>query len=361
MIKLLRNKLLAFAVIFIFSKNIHSQCITNPSVTAGANSTICIGQCANLNATVIAQPPNATTSYSVAQIPFGTFPFSGGNNAFSNSLDDTWSDVIDIGFNFCYFGNSFNKVVVGSNGEITFNQAFANQPENWPINQVLPNLTEHPGNTICGAYRDYNPLPGGVIRTYSAGVAPCRRFVIYWSNVTLFSCATPLSSFQIVLFESTNRIRVNIVNSTACLPHNNGRGLVGIQNGAGNIAVAPATRNVLTPWTAINESWLFTPTAAPSFSVSWAGPNGFTANGLNAAPCPTSTSNYTATMSYCGGSVTSAVQVVVGNPTISATASSNTICPPQTATLTGFGANTYTWVTPLGTFFWTNLIRGATC
>ncbi len=356
MITFLRNKIFVFAALFIFAENIFGQCITNPSVSAGSNTTICLGQCANLNAAVLAPPPNATTNYSFAQVGFTTFPFSGGNNAFANSLDDTWSDVIDIGFNFCYFGNSFNKVVVGSNGEITFDQSVANQPENWPLNQVLPNLTEHPGNTICAAYRDYNPLPGGVIRTYSAGVAPCRRFVIYWSNVTLFSCSTPLSSFQIVLFESTNRIGINIVNSTACLPWNNGRGLLGIQNAAGNFAVAPPTRNTLTPWTAINESWLFTPTAAPSFSVSWAGPNGFTANGLTAAPCPTSTSNYTATMAYCGGSVTSAVQVVVGNPTVNATASSNTICPPQNATLTGSGATTYTWVTPSGTFFGPSLV-----
>ncbi len=351
MIKCFKNCILAIGTLLILSKNVSGQCITNPSISAGPNTVICNGTCANLSASVIAQPPNATTTYTVGSVPFSTFPFTGGNNAFSSSVDDTWSDLIDIGFNFCYFGQSYNKVVVGSNGEITFNQAMANLPENWPITAVLPNLVDHPGNTICGAYRDYDPLPGGVVRTYSAGVAPCRRFVIYWQGVTLFSCGSPVSTFQIVLFESTNQIRVNIVNSTACPTWNGGRGIVGIQNGAGSVAVAPPTRNVLTPWTAINESWLFTPTAAPSFSVSWAGPGGFTANGLNAAPCPTATSNYTTTMSYCGGSVTSVVQVSVGTPTVSATASSPTICAPGSATLTGSGATSYTWQTPSGTFF----------
>jgi gliding motility-associated-like protein len=358
MVKILRYSICVIAVLLAISDNVFGQCIP-PSINAqagtGASTTICNGQCANLTATIV-PPQNSTTTYTVGSVPFSNFPFTGGNNAFSNSVDDTWSDLIDIGFNFCYFGNTFNKVVVGSNGEITFNQASANQPENWPITAILPNLADHPGNTICGAFRDYDPLPGGVVRTYSAGVAPCRRFVIYWSGVTLFSCGSPVSTFQIVLFEGSNQIRVNIVNSTQCPTWNGGRGIVGIQNAAGNVAVAPPNRNVLTPWTAINESWLFTPTAAPLFTVNWAGPNGFTANGLTAAPCPTSTGNYTATMNYCGGSRTSTVQVVVGNPIVVASASSNTICPPQSSTLTGSGATTYTWVTPSGTFFGPTLV-----
>ncbi|MCW3078235.1 MAG: conserved repeat domain protein [Bacteroidetes bacterium] len=339
-----------FVIIFIIQGKVYSQC-PSPGINAqagtGPSTTICSGQCANLTATVI-PPPNSTTNYSVGAITYSTYPYFGGSNAFATTLDDTWSDVIDIGFNFCYFGNTYNKLVVGSNGEITFNLASANMPESWITTQVLPNLVEHPPNTICGPYRDYNPYPGGVIRTYTTGVAPCRAFIVYYSSVTLFSCSTPLSSFQIVLYESSNMIGVNIQNSTACLSWNSGRGLVGIQNGTGTFAVAPPGRNVLTPWTAINESWCFTPTAAPVYTVGWTGPSGFTASGLTATPCPTATGNYTATMSYCSGSVSSVVQVQVNTPTVSASASSNTICPPASATLTGSGATSYTWQTPSG-------------
>ncbi|MGZ3899302.1 MAG: beta strand repeat-containing protein, partial [Bacteroidia bacterium] len=348
----LKIALRLFVVLFILQNNAYSQCPApsiNAQVGTGPSTTICSGQCANLTASVV-PPPNSTTNYSVAGITYSTYPYFGGSNAFATTLDDTWSDVIDIGFNFCYFGNTYNKLVVGSNGEITFNLASANQPESWVCSQVLPNLVEHPPYTICGPYRDYDPYPGGVIRTYTTGVAPCRAFVVYWSAVTLYSCATPLSSFQIVLYESTNTIGVNIQNSTACVSWNNGRGLVGIQNGTGTFAVAPPTRNVLTPWTAINESWRFTPTAAPVYNVSWAGPSGFTASGLTAMPCPTATGNYTATMSYCSGSVSSVVQVLVNTPTLVASASSNTICPPASATLTGSGATSYTWQTPSGNF-----------
>src|SRR5574343_300822 len=350
MTSFLKKSLIALTWLFLVPEFAFSQCI-NPSVNAQAgtcpSTLVCAGQCANLTATAV-PPNNATTSYSVAPVTYSTLAYFGGNNVFPTASDDVWSDSINIGFDFCYFGNTYKKLVVGSNGEITFNLSKANQPETWVTTQVLPNLTEHPGNTICGAYRDYDPYPGGVVRTYTTGTAPCRAFVVYWSSVTLFQCATPLSSFQIILYEGTNQIAVNIQNSTACMSWNNGRGLIGIQNGNATQVVAPATRNTLTAWTAINESWRFYPTAAPSYSVNWRGPGGFTATGLTATPCPTTTSTYTATMNYCGGSRTSTVQVAVGNPTVSASASSATVCPPGSVTLTGSGATTYTWITPTG-------------
>ncbi|HWY11788.1 MAG TPA: hypothetical protein VN026_10710, partial [Bacteroidia bacterium] len=341
-----KNGLYFFVLFALIQKQASAQACFVPSINAqvstGPSTFVCAGQCANLTASVVA-PPNSTTTYSYASVSYSTMPYFGGNNAFATSSDDLWSDSINIGFKFCYFGNTYSKLLVGSNGEITFDLSFANGPESWINTAILPNLIEHPGNTICGAYRDYNPLPGGVVRTYTTGVAPCRQFIAYWSGVTLFSCATPLSSFQIILYETTNQIAVNIVNSTACLTWNNGRGLIGIQNGNGTVAYGSPTRNTLTPWTAINESWRFYPTAAPSYSVNWSGPGGFSAAGLTATACPLSSGNYTATMSYCSGAATSTVQINVNTPTVVASASSNTFCAPGSVTLTGSGASSYTW------------------
>lgn len=343
---------LFFVLLLLLPKFGASQCI-NPSINAqvatGPSTTVCSGNCANLTASVVA-PGNATTSYSVASVSYSTHPYVGGSNVFATSSDDLWSDSISIGFDFCFYGQTYKKLCVGSNGEITFDLSRANTFESWVTTQILPNLVEHPGRTICGAYRDYDPFPGGVVRTYTTGVAPCRAFVVYWSGVTLFSCGSPVSSFQIALYEGSNQIAVNIVNSTACMTWNNGRGLIGIQNANATVFTAPPTRNTLTAWTAINESWRFVPTAAPSFSVNWAGPGGFTASGLTAAPCPTTTSTYTASLNYCGGTRTSTVQVVVGNPTVTASASSSTFCAPGSVTLTGSGATSYTWQTPSGNF-----------
>ncbi len=341
-----KNSICFFALFALIQQHASAQACFTPSINAqvstGPTTVVCAGQCANLTASVI-PPPNSTTTYSFASVSYSTAPYFGGNNVFSTSSDDLWSDSINIGFNFCYFGNTYKKLLVGSNGEITFDLTKANSFESWVTTAILPNTIEHPGNTICGAYRDYDPFPGGVVRTYTMGVAPCRQFVAYWGGVTLFSCATPVSSFQIILYETTNQIAVNIQNSTACISWNNGRGLIGIQNAPATVAYGPPTRNTLTAWTAINESWRFYPTAAPSYSVNWSGPGGFSAAGLTATACPVSSGNYTATMSYCSGAATSTVQINVSTPTVIASASSNTVCAPGSVTLTGSGAVTYTW------------------
>jgi gliding motility-associated-like protein len=346
------NKFLGSLIAIIFFQQI-AQSQTCPTINAqagtGASTTICLGQCANLTATVV--PVKATTSYSVGSIGYNPYPFSGGTAAIGN-IDDLWSSTINIGFNFCYFGNTFNQLLVGSNGEITFDVSVANGAESFAVNNVLPNLIEHQGNTICVAYRDINPSAGtsSSVFTYTSGTAPCRKFITYWSNVPLFQCNTPTSKFMVVLHESTNEIETFIENSTSCPIWQSGRGLMGIQNSTGTIAVAPAGRNVLTAWNATNEAWRYVPTGANTFTVNWSGPNGFTANGLTASPCPTTTSTYTATMnvSNCAGVITtfsSSVQVsVTPSPTAPIVATPTAICRGASSILSSSGATSYTWM-----------------
>lgn len=160
-----------------------------------------------------------------------------GTAATTVNVDDIWSPAINIGFSFCYFGNTFNQLYIGSNGEITFNvpppfEAFA-------VTAILPNLVQHPGNTICGPYRDVNPAVGvsSNITYTTIGVAPCRIFVANWSNIPLFGCNTLTSTCQIVLYEKSNIIVVNIQNSPSCISDSQGRALIGIQNATGTTAV----------------------------------------------------------------------------------------------------------------------------
>ncbi len=323
----------------------------NAQAGTGASTTICSGQCASLTATVV--PINATTTYSVGSITYSPYAYTGGTAVIGN-VDDVWSSPVNIGFNFCYFGSTFNQLLLGSNGEITFDLLSAVSSESFLVTQTLPNTVDHPVNTICGAYRDIDPSdvslsPQPSVNYYVSGAAPCRVFVANWADVPLYGCQTPTSTFQIVLHESTNIIEVFIQNSSACSSWQNGRGIIGIQDGTGTTAVAPASRNTLAAWTATDEGWQFMPTGAPNYTVSWAGSDGFTATGLTATPCPTATTNYTATMNVadCGGgtsSYTSAVQVsVTPTPTLMASASPTAICRSSSTTLTASGATSYTW------------------
>ena len=127
-----KNSIYFFVLLATLQKQASAQACFTPGINAqvgtGPSTVICAGQCANLTATLI-PPPNSTTTYSVASVSYSTLPYFGGNNVFSTSTDDLWSDSISIGFNFCYYGNTYKKLLVGSNGEITFNLAFANAPD----------------------------------------------------------------------------------------------------------------------------------------------------------------------------------------------------------------------------------------
>ena len=99
-----------------------SQTCPTSSIVVSSNTTICSGSCANLTSTVTAL--RRTTTYSDAATPYTPFPYGVGTTAIPN-VDDVWSAAIPIGFNFCFFGNTFTNLLIGSNGEITFNTAVA--------------------------------------------------------------------------------------------------------------------------------------------------------------------------------------------------------------------------------------------
>lgn len=310
-----------FLLLFFFTGKMFAQSTGCPQITA-TGSTICVGNCANLTAEVI--PYKATTSYSVGAISYSPFAYTGGTPVFVNS-DDVWGPVVNLPFNFCFFGNTYNKVVLGANGVLTFDQTKASTGSGYSISTALPSAAQSvmPANSIAICCRDINPNGNGTIKYYTAGTAPCRYLVVYYSTVPLFhgffdNCNTvPNSTFQLVLYENTNFIDVYIANSTSCT-WNSGYGIIGIQNIGATTAVCPAGRN-RTAFTAVNEAWRFTPTGTPSYTVSWTGPSGNIGTGLGPINvCPAANTTYTASMSItnCDGAITNytnTAAVVVDN------------------------------------------------
>jgi len=323
-----------------------------PSVTPSAGSaTICKGQCTTLSAAVVAT--KLTTGYSVSSIPYVPYPYAG--TPILVGLDDVWSDVTKLGFNFCYFGNTYSRALIGANGQICFDTTLATGPDPYPITSALPNSNDLPGNTICAVFRDIDPALGGTIYFETVGSAPCRALVISWVNIPLYdkgkgTCdGTPNSTFQVVLYENTNFIDVYVQNSFSCSGWNGGNGIIGIQNALTTVAVVAPGRNYPAAWTATNEAWRFSPTGAPSYSISWTGPGGVIGSGASVSVCPTVSSTYTATLSVtnCNGvntTYTGTVGVTVNpSPTLAITPVSPTICAGGSVNLTASGATSYTW------------------
>ena len=339
-----------FFSFFFFSVSAgFSQSPGCPQITPIATpATICQGQCTALTATAIAN--NQTSSYSVAAIPYSPYPYTGGTGV-SVGTDDVWSPVVNLGFNFCFYGTSYSQVVLGSNGQICFNTAKANAYDAYHVNTAVPSTANMPGNSIF-LFRDIDPSVSGSVKYYITGSAPCRALVFYFKNVALYSCTNPKSTFQFVLYENTNFIDIYVENSSGSCSWESGNGILGIQNAAASNAVCPPGRNIGN-WTATNEAWRFYPTGASSYAVTWYGPSGTIGTGLGPINvCPTSNTTYTASMAVtnCDGAVTTytgtTLVTVNTSPTASAGPSKTLNCIGTPTTLTASGGGTYSWSGP---------------
>ncbi|WP_344714577.1 T9SS type B sorting domain-containing protein [Winogradskyella damuponensis] len=264
------------------------------------------------NYTIISE----TTSYEVTSIPFNTLTGLTNETTVNIHGDDKWSAVLPIPFDFCFYTEGYNELLIGDNGIISFNSnaALADSPF---FAGTIPN-TSMPTNAIFGTYHDLtndNNVFGctddpntpqnecGEIKTYTTGTAPTRAFVISYENLNHFNCETSRSTSQIVLYEGSNVIEVyvkekpiNCETSPSASYRKNA--LIGIQNIDGTIATTPPDRNT-SIWAATNEAWRFSPNGVPVTSVQWRDENNnLISTGDQITICPEQSTNYTATVIY---------------------------------------------------------------
>lgn len=225
------------------------------------------------------------TSYSIEQIEYAPeFPFSGLANPISVNVDDVWSDPkVILPFNFCFYNREYSQAVVSSNGAISFDignindNGFTDDADecSWEFNLNIPNSqfpsTAEPKkilNAIYGVYHDIDPSVGGQIGWELFGDYPCRHLVVSYYKVPLFDCESINSTFQMVLYESTNIIDIYIENKESCPNWNSGNSVLGIQNATGTQGLSPVGRNT-SNWTAQNEAWRITPSGPSNTQITW--------------------------------------------------------------------------------------------
>ncbi|TBX67647.1 T9SS sorting signal type C domain-containing protein [Flavobacterium silvisoli] len=269
--------------------------------------------CVDLEATYLRL--GQTTNYTVESIPYDPpYQFSCLANPVSVNSDDVWSPVINLPFNFCFYGNTYNACTIGSNGMLSFDTSRASSSSGYAFSNNLPSTTGALfANTIYGVYHDIDPSVGGEVGweliTLNTG---CRALVASWSNVPMFSTNSILYTGMMVLYENTNIIEVYIkekkIDDFNVSPWNGGNAIVGIQNAAGTQAVVAPGRNGLdTNWTASSEAWRFVPSGNSITSIKWyegAGTSGTVVGTTDTITvCPPTTTIYTAEVTYtlCGG------------------------------------------------------------
>ena len=323
-----------------------------PSVNAGPDVTLnCNQTSTTLNASVVAN--GTTASYAVTAIPYAP-PYAYNTGTLINvGTDDIWSALITLPFNFCFYNNNYSQIVVGSNGLISFNTAYAGAFCPWSFTASCPSASL-PLNSIYGPYHDYYPTSVGNIRYALLGAYPCRTFVVNYDHIPEFSCTTQISTSQIVIYESTNIIEVYILNKALCSTWNSGNAIIGIENASGTAGLAAPGRNTGS-WSAANEAWRFTPTGPSNVVVNWLQGINTIGTGTSISVSPTTTTTYTAEAVYtcCNGNVVTVTDNVVVTPnlsySLSVTPTHPTFCQGGSVTLTASGSSTnYTWTPSTG-------------
>lgn len=194
------------------------------------------------------------------------------------TIDDNYSAVIPIGFNFPFYGVIYPSLVVSTNGYLSFDVSLAGQFSHYTVTNNLPS-SAYDRALIMGPYHDLdpstrsNPPPEMKIKYETLGTAPQRRWVLTFYHVPLYSTvaatcgALNQNTQQIVLYESTGIIEVYVKDKQVCNAWQNGKAILGIQDFTQSNALVPTGRNASDPpWGNIgmNESWRFVPNAGPS-------------------------------------------------------------------------------------------------
>lgn len=276
------------------------------------------------------------SDYSVSNISYSPpYQFDCLANQFSTFNDDTWSPVVNLPFDFCFYdnvaANAFTQFQSNANGVVTFDSYTPGSNCGYINDWNVPSAinadglfgTQFYGRSIYGVHHDINPSQGGEVgyETITLDTGE-RAFIMSWHDIPMFSNNSILYSGMMVLYEHSNVIEVYIeeknIDNFNFSPWNDGNATVAIQNNATTGLAAPNRNSLDANWTVTQEAWRFTPTGGGLGSISnltWyegsAIANGNTTTGLTSLStndvvtvAPTSDTIYTAEIvySFCDGS-----------------------------------------------------------
>ena len=290
-------------------------------------------------------------------------------------VDDTYSDVINLGFDFNFYGNVYNQCILSTNNYICFNTSDASAYSPWPINTALPSTAAgSPKNSVFGPWHDTDPSAGtmGTMSYKTFGEAPNRKFIYSLCEVPMYSsaCNALLYSGQIVLYEGSNKIETHIANKPICPTWNTGQAIHGLHNSDGTVAHVVPGRNFPSNWTTTDEGYEFVPDGSGGYtinqipynpyliysggSVTWYENNTMIGNGLTLnVPNPSvGTHQYVAKLEGCYGTSGSDTVTVTIGATDATYTQFNLECPEATD---GFAAVNFSGSQPYD-LVWTDTI-----
>ena len=141
-------------------------------------------------------------NYVVAPTTYNYVSIAGTNL----NLDDDSVAQITSPFVVNFGGGSFTNLQVGSNGTISFTDAYSPF-----INQVIPGVAPVPVTLVAPFWQDLYPVAGSAQNVFwdVVGTVPNRQLVVEWRNVRSFLChsdAAAVVTFEVVFSESSSNI-----------------------------------------------------------------------------------------------------------------------------------------------------------
>lgn len=247
----LLNKILFLAISVMIFNISFSQ-----NICLGSDTTVCVGSPVSIS--------NCGTGST------NPTPFALNNPAQGTFGDDDYAAAVPMGFNFTFYGNTYNQIVVGDNGIMSFD--VSNSMGYCPYSTVTLPATSPTQifNSVCLAWQDLYFPAGGTYFYETIGTAPNRMFIVFYESIQYFSssCQAPEQCFTagVVFFESSNRIEMHISSKLSCTAWNNGLAVQGLLNSTGTIAnIVPGRNNSV--WTAQMDGQRFDPAGPSNYTI----------------------------------------------------------------------------------------------
>jgi hypothetical protein len=155
--------------------------------------------------------------------------------------DDGIAADVPVGFSFSFYGNSYSKLNVYSNGFVTFGPAVKDRDGFYLGGAIYS--SKAPNNLIAFAWMDLSPqVPQDGIRYETRGTAPNRKFILQFTDVPEYHSTGRVTS-QLVLSEGSNDITIYTKSMT--ISNSGHQWTQGIENADGTAAKYDSIQVVL--------------------------------------------------------------------------------------------------------------------
>jgi len=212
----------------------------------------------------IAVTPKITKTCPTQQVEL-VCAFAAGKQGNINT-DDIFGGIVDIGFPFTFYGQTYTQCVISANNFLSFDLANANTGSSFVYANAL--AAGELDKVIMFPFQDVDPggYPGNSISYFTYGLPGKRVFIVQFCNLPLFDCANLLITNQLILHEEGNKIEINLIQKPSGCSWQAGTGIVGLRNGTTEHYV-PGKNLPNTQWASAGQTYVYNPINATAYDL----------------------------------------------------------------------------------------------